>query len=59
MKTFIVSASGECKAPPRPGTATLTVGRDSVTLGPLPPREDFDRHIARWDELAKRAFGHT
>lgn len=45
--------------PARPGCATLTVGRESVTLDPLLPREEFDRRKARWDELSKRAFGRS
>jgi hypothetical protein len=40
----------------RPGTATLTVGRESVTLDPLLPADEFERRKARWDELAARAF---
>lgn len=58
MKVFHVTPAGECEAPdrPRPGTATLTVGRESVTLDPLLPRDAFDRRAARWDELSKRAF---
>lgn len=38
----------------RPGCATLTMGRESVTLDPLLPREEFDRRAARWEELAKK-----
>lgn len=60
MKAVLhVNSAGECEAPPppRPGTASLTVGRESVTLDPLLPQDEFDRCKARWDELSKRAFG--
>jgi hypothetical protein len=40
----------------RPGCATLTVGRETVTLDPLLPADEFERRKARWDELASRAF---
>jgi hypothetical protein len=59
MNTVLhVNSAGECEAPPapRPGTASLTVGRESVTLDPLLPRDEFDRRVARWDELAAKAF---
>lgn len=53
-----VNSAGECEAPPRPrpGTSTLTVGRESVTLDPTLPREEFDRRMAQWDLLAGHAF---
>lgn len=56
---FHVNSAGQCEAPPppRPGYATLTVGKESVTLDPLLPRDEFDRRASRWDELSKRAFG--
>lgn len=58
MKVFEVNGAGECKAPPppRPGTSTLTVGRESVTLDPLLSREEFDRRVKRWEELSARAW---
>lgn len=61
LAAFIVDSFGKCEAPPapRPGSATLTVGRDSVTLDPLLPRDEFDRRAARWDGLAIRAFGRS
>jgi len=56
---FHVNSAGEVEGPPRPrpGTATLTVGHESVTLDPLGSQEEFDRANARWDELSKKAFG--
>jgi len=57
MKVFYVSPDGLVEyPPPRPGTATLTVGRESVTLDPLLARDELDRRMVRWDELARRAF---
>lgn len=46
-----------CSCAPRLGCATLSVGRERVTLDPLLPRDEFDRRKARWDELSAKAFG--
>jgi hypothetical protein len=59
-KIFSVNSAGECTVPPvRPGTATLTVGRESVTPDVMLPQDEFDKRTVRWEELARRAFPKT
>lgn len=54
---MIYMADCNKRTAPCPGTLTVTVGNDTVTLNPMDPREKFDRDFCRIADLLASVGG--